>query len=372
MQSLDTRADDFKNQGNAAFKKGNYAAAVELYTEAWKANAREPIYLSNRAMARLKLGQWDEVEKDCVRALLLIASTGEAEVAIKSGNPLTVKVLFRRAKARKELGKLTEARLDLECALKVDPNNNDAVEELKTLAWLEKKAQRQKKTTAVLTPTSFARPASNAAAEVKKVSTSIPVQKVQTLPEKYAKLLAPEPTTQDIAVTNSLRSTVAESTPNATAPLTETTATTASRGKMVERIIIPDSYPKIPNLYEYTQLMRQAPSEREAVLAYFFEVAPPASLKGVFGRGGIESEFIDLFLDAIIQASSRATDAAERVRVLDRSLLILNAVEGCSRFSIARVFVDDGKVNAAFSAVRELCSQPEQNAAVNSARKAWQ
>ncbi|OCH92602.1 TPR-like protein, partial [Obba rivulosa] len=90
-------------QGNAAFKAGDYPAAIGHYTAAIIANSAEPTYFLNRAAAYLKLGKNEDAERDCTTVLKL--------------DEKNVKALFRRGQARVALQKLHEAeageRVDL-------------------------------------------------------------------------------------------------------------------------------------------------------------------------------------------------------------------------------------------------------------------
>lgn len=56
MNPAEARADKFKEQGNAAFKAGDYNAAVAAYGAAIQMTSRNPVLYSNRAMASLKVG----------------------------------------------------------------------------------------------------------------------------------------------------------------------------------------------------------------------------------------------------------------------------------------------------------------------------
>lgn len=76
----------------------------------------DPIYPSNRAMAYLKLGKFQDAERDCTTALSL--------------QPTNVKALWRRGIARREIGQVSKAKEDLEIALKVDSNNQSVKEEM--------------------------------------------------------------------------------------------------------------------------------------------------------------------------------------------------------------------------------------------------
>lgn len=62
-------AEDHKEDGNAAFKAGDYLLAIEYYTKAHKSEPRLPIYLLNRSMASLKLNRWQDAELDCTAVL---------------------------------------------------------------------------------------------------------------------------------------------------------------------------------------------------------------------------------------------------------------------------------------------------------------
>ncbi|KAI5122439.1 hypothetical protein M0805_008752 [Coniferiporia weirii] len=103
-------------QGNSAFKAGNYPEAVGHYSAAILADGTDPTLPLNRAAAYLKLGKNVDAERDCSNVLHL--------------RPGHVKALYRRAQARIELEKLDEAKKDLLDALKIEPNNSAVKTEL--------------------------------------------------------------------------------------------------------------------------------------------------------------------------------------------------------------------------------------------------
>ncbi|TGZ73520.1 hypothetical protein CRM22_001466 [Opisthorchis felineus] len=105
--------------GNLRFKEGNYVDAVEQYTTAVRLTPEDPVPLTNRAFAHLKLERYASAEADCSAALALDSKF--------------IKALFRRALARKNLGKTDEAICDLECILQLDPDNKATVKELSSL-----------------------------------------------------------------------------------------------------------------------------------------------------------------------------------------------------------------------------------------------
>ncbi|RQM12818.1 hypothetical protein B5M09_011065 [Aphanomyces astaci] len=102
-----------KEDGNMHFKQGEFAAAVNCYSRSLSYNPRNPIVLSNRAMAHLKLQQFGKAEADCTAAL-----------AVDGGH---VKSLVRRASARNALGKHHAAFADLESALKLDSTSKATI-----------------------------------------------------------------------------------------------------------------------------------------------------------------------------------------------------------------------------------------------------
>ncbi|KAF8879478.1 hypothetical protein BD779DRAFT_1551728 [Infundibulicybe gibba] len=114
-----SKAQTAKDKGNAAFKSGDYPAAIGHYTAAILADKSDPTYPLNRAAAYLKLGKNQDAERDCTTTL-----------SLNQGN---VKALFRRGQARVGMEKIKEARDDFEAALKLEPKNAAVAEELKKL-----------------------------------------------------------------------------------------------------------------------------------------------------------------------------------------------------------------------------------------------
>jgi len=82
-------------QGNAAYKAGKLEEALALYTAAIDANKDNTVVRANRAMVLLKLNRYAEAEADCTTVL--------------AKEPDNVKVLWRRATARRQLGKTADA-----------------------------------------------------------------------------------------------------------------------------------------------------------------------------------------------------------------------------------------------------------------------
>ena len=82
-------------QGNDFFKQEKWGEAAEKYRAAALLGGPQPVYLSNFAACLLKLEMWEVANSAASRALVY--------------DPKHVKALYRRALARKELGRAKAA-----------------------------------------------------------------------------------------------------------------------------------------------------------------------------------------------------------------------------------------------------------------------
>ncbi|KAM0718955.1 hypothetical protein Q7P37_006027 [Cladosporium fusiforme] len=62
-------ADALKEQGNKAFKNGDFLEAEDFYTQAVQKFSRNPLLFTNRANARLKLQRWEGAVNDCLKSI---------------------------------------------------------------------------------------------------------------------------------------------------------------------------------------------------------------------------------------------------------------------------------------------------------------
>jgi len=60
-----------KEQGNTAFRAGDYKTAEELYSKAIQKDSSNPSLYTNRAFSRIKLQAWDSCIDDCLKAIEL-------------------------------------------------------------------------------------------------------------------------------------------------------------------------------------------------------------------------------------------------------------------------------------------------------------
>eukprot|EP00930_Biecheleria_cincta_P097769 TRINITY_DN89452_c0_g1_i1.p1 TRINITY_DN89452_c0_g1~~TRINITY_DN89452_c0_g1_i1.p1 ORF type:complete len:550 (+),score=158.39 TRINITY_DN89452_c0_g1_i1:141-1790(+) len=142
-------ATEYKQIGNDKFKSGNLLEAKDYYREAIvfvedlvDARRQErndllvPLY-SNLAEVEIRLGEFGGAE-DVASKALVIADVPRNAIS----SSLKAKACFRRGLARRHLGKLEEARTDLQTVLQLEPTNDKVSEELAVVR--SKLAEKQK------------------------------------------------------------------------------------------------------------------------------------------------------------------------------------------------------------------------------------
>jgi len=129
-----------KEIGNKYFSTQEYEISMKHYSEAIQmisdSNLEDmtdssAILFANRAACFLKLKQFEEVIKDCTKALEL--------------KPAYSKAIQRRALAFEELDKLTSALEDYQSLLKLEPTSPLALEATRRLPPLIKQHQEKEK-----------------------------------------------------------------------------------------------------------------------------------------------------------------------------------------------------------------------------------
>ncbi|KAK9455113.1 hypothetical protein V1511DRAFT_499497 [Dipodascopsis uninucleata] len=303
----------YKVKGNAAFSKQDFKTAIALYSRALSYNPNDPVFYSNRAACQLKLKEWKRAEEDCSLALAIA----------DSGDSVIVKVLWRRGVARRELENLKDARMDLERALKIEPNNKAVQEELNALIWDEKKIQRNLKSSAKRNQSSQPKSAISPASEVETISKqrNITVKHVDELPERFRE----------------------EELTRKRSGLPIGSASVASK------ILLPET----PSLYDLTSLLRRPKSDLPEIYNYLFNRLKMDSLPSIFGRGGVETDFLEVFLDCIIYFGENDSNNLASSHFLTQAAEILINLSRCNRFSIARIFVAESKVTN----TKKICSK---------------
>ncbi|KGO41504.1 Zinc finger, RING/FYVE/PHD-type [Penicillium expansum] len=62
-------AQELKAKGNELFKSGDYSSAEEFYSQAIQKNPKDATFFTNRAITRIKLAKWADVEHDARAAI---------------------------------------------------------------------------------------------------------------------------------------------------------------------------------------------------------------------------------------------------------------------------------------------------------------
>lgn len=134
MCSLEDEAEKLKEQGNMAFKNGDWSDAVQLYSKAINLvqdseSKNLSIYLKNRAAAYLKLGDCKAALEDSEKSLKII--------------PTDPKALYRRCQALENLQRYEEAYRDATQIFKDDPTNKAIQPVLENLHRIVQERGRQ-------------------------------------------------------------------------------------------------------------------------------------------------------------------------------------------------------------------------------------
>ena len=108
-ESLTEKAEMYKNKGNDEFKKGQFNAAINFYSDAIECDPNEPAYYTNRAIAFIKQEKFLMAKQDCQRALSI--------------NSKFAKAFNRLSKCHIGLGDLVEASISLQKSFELDPGN---------------------------------------------------------------------------------------------------------------------------------------------------------------------------------------------------------------------------------------------------------
>ncbi|THH23072.1 hypothetical protein EUX98_g8108 [Antrodiella citrinella] len=111
-----------KQKGNEAFAAGDFPAAIGHYTAAVLADVNNPIYPLNRAAAYLKLGKYQDAERDCTTVIRL-----------DSRSP---KAWYRRAQARQGLDIWDDALADFKQVLALEPANELVKQDIARVQFL--------------------------------------------------------------------------------------------------------------------------------------------------------------------------------------------------------------------------------------------
>lgn len=127
------KLDRARTAANDLFKRGRFSDAVTAYTEALTIDPANKVtnakLLGNRALARIKIKEYDDARADCDQALKL--------------DPTYTKARRTRAKATGESGDWEQAVNDYKAMLEENPNDAELNKELRNAELELKKSKRK-------------------------------------------------------------------------------------------------------------------------------------------------------------------------------------------------------------------------------------
>ncbi|KAH8547883.1 hypothetical protein BGW37DRAFT_509078 [Umbelopsis sp. PMI_123] len=297
-----------KELGNKAFQEQRYDQAIVHYTKSIQLDDQNAIYFINRAMAYLKSERFVEAERDSTIGLKL--------------QPQHVKALFRRGMARRQLGKLAEARADLEQALQLSMDNGIIKAELDAV---------------------------------------ILAQKLKSQPNQTASLPSNTPTRQlNVQFQNTSYSGVPVSKEQSTSsPISDESRTTSgggggsAQGLSVDQSVTPTTplvapqpgkqftVPGPPNtMNEFTRDWRMCKSRGNSVLYQYMKSIDPKKYGELF-KAFLESEHLDQMieiLDQFYESGQDIKDVLEGLLKVKRIDMLIMFLERKQREGLKRVF----------------------------------
>eukprot|EP00463_Aulacantha_scolymantha_P001119 TRINITY_DN1788_c0_g1_i1.p1 TRINITY_DN1788_c0_g1~~TRINITY_DN1788_c0_g1_i1.p1 ORF type:complete len:277 (-),score=80.29 TRINITY_DN1788_c0_g1_i1:85-798(-) len=111
----DGKSDEAKVRGNALFKNGKWADAIQEYTEAIKRNPKNHVACSNRAACYMKLMDWQRGLDDCNKCIKL--------------DKTYVKAYIRKGRTQRFLKQYHKALSTFDEGLKYSPDDKSLLED---------------------------------------------------------------------------------------------------------------------------------------------------------------------------------------------------------------------------------------------------
>jgi tetratricopeptide (TPR) repeat protein len=105
------KGEEARLAGNMEFSKGNFAKAIEFYSDAVRRNPKDVRVYSNRAASHSKLMNWSAAIDDCDKAIAL--------------DPKFIKVYIRTGNVQMFLKQYPQAMTTFQTAMELDPTNTD-------------------------------------------------------------------------------------------------------------------------------------------------------------------------------------------------------------------------------------------------------
>jgi tetratricopeptide (TPR) repeat protein len=310
-----------KDLGNRAFASGDFAGAVVHYTRALGINPRYAVALSNRSLAYLKLKEYTRAEDD-------------ASTALQCGDTKPAKALLRRALARRGLGRLRDAMVDLLSVLESNPTNKEARQEMRKTRDMRRAASQRAPLRTVAVEIMHEQEEESVHAkggekgvEVDVVNSVGSESSSSTTSSSASAPLSSEPATLSSSTSTAPSSSSASSSSLSTSMLerAEVAASAAAdaAAKATVRVAAPPG-----TAFALEKQLRALRGRDELVRAYLTETVTAARVPTLYGKGGLEPNVaVQLLFGAT------ANGAADPATVLDW----FEAVSRTKRFSMTRM-----------------------------------
>lgn len=359
-------AEILKKKGNESFKNCEYKKAAKLYRDAIVLDPSNPVLYSNRSMCFLKLKDWQRVLLDSNKGIQLCGNKPE-------NNKTLVKLLYRKGLALLQIrntadgdGNINEkvARKAFEDGLRIDPGNSLIRKELATLDEEKDRGSKDISEKALGLQTIEIEEVETLPKEYQALINGLSKSDVQ-LNEATSKLVSSSPSVSASSPGSSLLSDLPKSLSSLSIskpkPLIQeidtkpdTNKVRHSTGQKKEssesspssnnsNIIL--TFPQIPTHYYLTSLTKYQGPQRYQAYNYVIGVSPLTYLK-VFEFGGVDSEFLEFFLDAAIYIfeteNNRAKDDGETTK--EKVLALLKTFAVLKRFELSKMLCSDGKI----------------------------
>ncbi|AOA63139.1 hypothetical protein PP7435_CHR2-1042 [Komagataella phaffii CBS 7435] len=274
-----------KQKGNQAFADGSFQEAANIYQEALQLDPQNPVLYSNRAMCYVKLNNWHQVLADTTAGLELRVNDTKTQV----------KLLWRKGLALSKLGNVSEALESFNKALELDPNNATVKSELERLVLNKRRKHLQSENGSLL---------------------SLTIENYDVLPSEFTSNHIQEADTYQ--------------------------EKPASSSELFEGSSF--NPPAFPSVYFLSRLKFLPASQKPPAYHYVLSFSPE-TYSSLFKEGGLDSNFLDFFIEAVIN---------NQIKNPDNVLQCLKIFSTCKRFSIYLSFTEANNITLMFEKLSNL------------------
>jgi len=332
-----------KDKGNEYFNQGKFSEAVARYTRAINLDPTNPILPANRAMANLKLRNFNEAEIDCTKAITL--------------DPQYVKAYQRRGVARQFLKLYDDAIKDFQIVLKAEPSNKQATDELQKTQKLKNQESQPPKQPQTKAPTPSNTSTATSVTQSTKptpppitpqvakhpASVQLPVQSEPTIPHK--RLTITEVDEDD-----------AKSAEPVITPTTSSTPSTISSTPVVKPSIVISAPTQAPRTaFEFDRVWHSLSGAKDlSLLAQYIRLSNPSTFPVLF-KDSMSSDAFFGILNVIEQYFIPEKDFSTALSLLDNMRKV-------GRFDMLVMFMSDAekKVLSHIFVELERVDEPEK------------